>query len=68
LRFSIRRHLLFFVGIFAPAVLLVGPFIIYPVLDGARLSFTDATPLRPNLHYVGLENFVLLFEDPEILA
>lgn len=68
MQFSIRRHLLFFVGIFAPAILLVGLFIIHPVLNGVRLSFTDATPLRPDLHYVGLENFVLLFEDPEILA
>jgi multiple sugar transport system permease protein len=65
LQFSIRRHLPFFVGIFAPAVLLVGLFIIFPVLNGVRLSFTDATPLRPDLHYVGLENFYFLFEDPE---
>ena len=44
---------------------LVGLFIIFPVLNGVRLSFTDATPLRPDLRYVGLANFVYLFEDPE---
>lgn len=46
-------------------MLLVGLFIIYPVLNGVRLSFTDATPLRPDLSYVGFENFWFLFEDPE---
>lgn len=63
--FSIRRHAGFFAGIFAPAIFLVGVFIIYPVINGVRLSFTDATPLRPEINYVGLENFVFLFEDPE---
>jgi multiple sugar transport system permease protein len=65
LQFSLRRHLGFCIGIFVPAMLLVGLFIIFPVLNGVRLSFTDATPLRPDLRYVGLENFVYLFEDPE---
>lgn len=63
--FSIRRHTVFFVGIFTPALLLVGVFIIYPVLNGVHLAFTDATPLRPDVNYVGLENFIFLFEDPE---
>jgi multiple sugar transport system permease protein len=65
LQFSIHRHWLFFIGIFTPALLLVGFFIIFPVLNGVRLSFTDATPLRPDISYIGLENFVFLFEDPE---
>jgi ABC-type sugar transport system permease subunit len=60
LQFSLRRHLFFGIGIFAPATLLVGLFIIYPVLNGVHLSFTDATPLRPVTHYVGLGNFVYL--------
>jgi multiple sugar transport system permease protein len=64
-QFSLRRHRAFCIGIFVPAMALVGLFIIFPVLNGVRLSFTDATPLRPDLHYVGLENFVYLFEDPE---
>jgi multiple sugar transport system permease protein len=65
LQFSLRRHLGFCIGIFLPAMALVGLFIIFPVLNGVRLSFTDATPLRPDVHYVGLANFVYLFEDPE---
>ena len=65
MQFTVRHHRLFVIGLFAPAVLLVGLFLIYPILNGVRLSFTDATPLRPTLGYVGLENFAYLFEDPE---
>ena len=65
MQFSLRRHRLFAIGIFAPATLLVGLFIIFPVLNGVHLSFTNATPLRPGSSYVGVENFVFLFEDPE---
>jgi multiple sugar transport system permease protein len=65
LQFSLRRHPGFCIAIFLPAMALVGLFIIFPVLNGVRLSFTDATPLRPDVRYVGLENFVYLFEDRE---
>jgi multiple sugar transport system permease protein len=64
LQFDIRRNLPFVLVLFAPAVLLVGVFIIYPVANGVRLSFTDATPLDPITSYVGFANFVFLFEDP----
>jgi multiple sugar transport system permease protein len=62
---TLRRHPFFILMLFAPALLLVGIFVLWPVVNGVRLSFTDATPLRPTLAYVGLGNFTYLFADPE---
>lgn len=62
--FSIRRHPFFFVSLFLPALLLVGGLLLYPIVNGVRLAFTNASPLRPDTRYVGLDNFVFLFEDP----
>jgi multiple sugar transport system permease protein len=65
--FSPRRHPGFLAVLFLPAFLLVGLFIIWPVLNGVHLAFTDASPLRPGYRYVGLGNFAYLFEDGEFL-
>lgn len=63
--YSIRKNPGFFSLIMAPAVLLVGGFVVFPVLNGVRLSFTDATPLSKKTNWVGFENYTFLFEDPE---
>ncbi|MDC0738304.1 sugar ABC transporter permease [Cognatishimia sp. SS12] len=62
--FSIRRHPVFFVVLFAPALLLVGGLMLFPIVNGIRLSFTNASPLRAETRFVGVENFIYLFEDP----
>ncbi|MEO1017764.1 MAG: sugar ABC transporter permease [Pseudomonadota bacterium] len=46
-------------------MLLVGLFVLYPVLNGVRLAFTDASPLYPDVNFIGLENFTFILEDPE---
>jgi multiple sugar transport system permease protein len=56
---------MFLVAIFAPSILLVGLFIVYPVANSVGLAFTDATPLSGGVSFVGLENFAYLFEDGE---
>jgi multiple sugar transport system permease protein len=63
--FSARQSWPFVVAIFAPSVLLVGIFIIYPVVNGVGLAFTNASPLSQDARFVGLENFTYLFEDAE---
>lgn len=63
--YSIRHYPVFFFTIMAPSILLVGFLIVYPLLNGVRLSFTDATPLRPTEAYVGLDNFSYILEDDE---
>lgn len=63
--FTAQRHPGFVAGLFLPAFLLVGVFVIWPVLNGVHLAFTDASPLRPAYSYVGLDNFRYLWEDDE---
>lgn len=47
-----------FVG---PAVLLLGVFVVYPMVQTIFYSFTEGTVLRPAQEYVGLGNFIQLF-------
>lgn len=65
MQFSIRRNWLTFTLLLAPAIVIVGTLVLFPVVNGVRVSFTDATPLRPDTHWVGLENFIYLMEDRE---
>jgi multiple sugar transport system permease protein len=51
-----RESLLFM----APALLLSAALVLYPLLNGARLAFTNASPLSKRMHYVGFDNFVRL--------
>jgi multiple sugar transport system permease protein len=62
--YQIKRDFLFFLALVSPAILIVGVLIIYPVINGVYLSFTDASPLRRGaLNFVGLENYTFLLED-----
>ncbi len=62
--YRVRKDPLFFAGLILPAALIVGFLILYPVINGVILSFTDATPLRPGTpKYVGLANYEYLLED-----
>jgi len=47
-----------------PYLLLFALVMLYPFVNGFILSFTDASPLAPETHWVGLENYGnLLFRD-----
>jgi ABC-type sugar transport system permease subunit len=50
------------------AALLYALFLIYPLLQSVFLSFTDKSPLLPTSHFVGFDNYVALFSDPQLLA
>ena len=65
MQFFIRRNWLTFTLLLAPAIVIVGTLVLFPVVNGVRVSFTDAMPLRPDTHWVGLENFIYLMEDRE---
>lgn len=60
----LRKHPVVLVVLFAPAMLLVGVFMLYPLINGVRLSFTDASPLKPRTRWIGFENYEDLFTDP----
>ncbi|MFO7320375.1 MAG: sugar ABC transporter permease [Chloroflexota bacterium] len=58
-----RARFVFVSFLLLPSVLLVAVFIIYPLANGVRLSFTNASPLRPLTRYIGLENYIKLLSD-----
>ena len=62
--FGRRRRLFLLTLLMLPSMLLVGVLIIYPLLNGVRLSFTDASPLRFGQRWIGLGNYRDLFTDP----
>jgi multiple sugar transport system permease protein len=47
----------------APGLLLFAVFRLYPLLEGLRLSFTNARLGRPTYQFVGLANYLRLTED-----
>jgi multiple sugar transport system permease protein len=47
----------------APALLLSVALVLYPLLNGTRLAFTNASPLSKRLRYVGFDNFTRLLSD-----
>jgi len=47
----------------APAILLSAALVLYPLLNGVRLAFTNASPLSRRVRYVGFDNFVRLLSD-----
>jgi multiple sugar transport system permease protein len=63
--YTIRKVPTFFISIMFPAIVLVGSFVIYPVINGIYLSFTNYSPTSPILNWVSLENYIYLLGDPE---
>ena len=62
---SLMRQPLVLALLFLPSGCLVGVLLIYPLVNGVWLGFTDASPLNRSLHFVGLANFVDLLTDPK---
>jgi multiple sugar transport system permease protein len=60
----LRRNPLMLALLFAPGLLVSATFLLYPLLNGIRLSFTNASPLRPIERFVGLANYKHLLGDP----
>jgi multiple sugar transport system permease protein len=51
-----------------PLLLLVAPFLLWPVLSGFLGSVTDYSPFQPRPHFVGLANFTYVLSDGQFLA
>ena len=54
------------VGFLAPAILILGAFVLWPMISALRLSFTDASGFG-DPSFVGLANYVRVFTDPDVL-
>lgn len=46
-----------------PALVVMGAFTFYPLLEGIRIAFTNKNLLREGVEYVGLQNFARLLSD-----
>ncbi|MHB8629766.1 MAG: carbohydrate ABC transporter permease [Aggregatilineales bacterium] len=47
----------------APLALIVGPFLLWPLLYGFILTFTNAGPFQPSPRFVGLTNYLNVLSD-----
>lgn len=50
--------------LYVPALLVVGVFTIYPLFSGVQLSLTNWDGYSPTRGFVGFENYLRLFSDP----
>jgi multiple sugar transport system permease protein len=64
--FHVRRKLLAFIFIL-PTILLIGVFILYPVISNLVLSFTDAKLMKSEYNFIGFENYIKLFSSKMFL-
>jgi ABC-type sugar transport system permease subunit len=46
-----------------PAILVMGVFTVYPLLEGLRIAFTNSHLLKEGTRYIGFHNFIRLLSD-----
>ncbi len=66
LRGQAKRRLTI-IGFLVPALTILGLFVFWPMLSALRLSFTDASGFGRE-EYVGFDNYLRVFTDPQILG
>jgi len=66
--YSINKYRLFFAILLLPAASIVAILILYPVFNGIYMSFTNASPIRPSVAFVGWDNYIFLLEDEVFYA
>jgi len=62
----LRKHDLFGYALVTPAMLLVLGFVVYPVVEVIRLSFTNTSLLVGRSDFVGLQSYQRILADPLI--
>jgi len=60
-----QRETFWRIVLLGPALLVFGVFVVWPLLDSFRYSFTNWNGFDPNYDLVGLDNFARIFRDPE---
>ncbi len=48
-----------------PAILVVGMLLLYPVVTTALYSFTNKNLIKPNWHFVGVDNYIRVLSDKD---
>ena len=49
--------------LYIPALVLIAVFVIYPMLSGVQISFTNWNGYSPSYKYVGIKNYIRMFQD-----
>jgi multiple sugar transport system permease protein len=60
-----RRRTLTALAFLAPALIILGAFVAWPMISALRLSFTDASGFGAE-EWVGFDNYIRVFTDPDI--
>ncbi len=63
-----RRETFWRVVLLTPALTVFAIFVIWPLLDSFRYSFTNWNGFNPNYKFVGLDNFAKIFTDPNFVT
>jgi multiple sugar transport system permease protein len=64
-RRAARRRTHTALAFLAPALVILGAFVAWPMLSALRLSFTDASGFGRE-EYVGFDNYITVFTDPDV--
>ncbi len=64
-RAALRRRNLTALAFLAPALVILGAFVAWPMLSALRLSFTDASGFGQE-EFVGIDNYVTIFTDVDV--
>ena len=52
---------------YVPLLMLIGFFIVYPFIQGIRISFTDWNGYSQTYRYIGMQNYRRLFQERDML-
>ena len=63
-----RRETFWRIVLLAPALIVFSVFVLWPLLDSFRYSFTNWNGFNPNYKFVGFDNFAKVFTDPNFFT
>ena len=63
-----RRETFWRIVLLAPALIVFSVFVLWPLLDSFRYSFTNWNGFNPNYKFIGFDNFAKVFSDPNFFT
>ncbi len=63
-----RRETFWRIVLLAPALIVFSIFVLWPLIDSFRYSFTNWNGFNPNYKFIGLDNFAKIFSDPNFFT
>ncbi len=63
-----RRETFWRIVLLAPALIVFSVFVLWPLLNSFRYSFTNWNGFNPNYKFIGFDNFAKVFSDPNFFT